>query len=75
MRDEDSRDIHDTLLKHEFELNNLKGVADLHKSHLENIDLELQNVKIELVKLNSTVEHLANALEKQNEIMERNLKK
>ena len=75
MRDEDSRQIHDTLLKHEFELNNLKSVADLHKSHLENIDLELQNVKIELVKLNSTVEHLAKALEKQNEIMERSLKK
>ena len=69
LRDNDSQEVHDTLLKHGFEITNLKGIVDLHKDKLESIDEQLSIVNQELCKLNLQVEHLANALEKQNEIM------
>jgi len=68
-RDDDSQQVHDTLLKHGFEITNLKGIVDLHKDKLESIDKQLGIVNQELCKLNLQVEHLATALEKQNEIM------
>ena len=64
-----SQQVHDTLLKHGFEITNLKGIVDLHKDKLESIDKQLGIVNQELCKLNLQVEHLATALEKQNEIM------
>lgn len=73
-RDNDSQDIHDTLLKQSFEITNLKGIVDLHRDRLESIDKQLAIVNQELVKLNLQVEHLADALKEQNEIMKEQLK-
>lgn len=68
-RDNDSQAIHDDILKLKFDVTNLQGIVNLHKDKLESIDKQLGLVNQELVKLNIQVEHLANALEKQNEIM------
>lgn len=68
-RDADSQAIHDDILKLKFDVTNLKGIVNLHKDKLDSIDSQLGLVNQELVKLNIQVEHLANALEKQNEIM------
>lgn len=68
-RDSDSQVIHDDILKLKFDVTNLQGIVNLHKDKLESIDKQLGLVNQELVKLNIQVEHLASALEKQNEIM------
>lgn len=68
-RDADSQAIHDDMLKMKFEITALQGIVNLHRDKLESIDKQLVLVNQELVKLNIQVEHLANALEKQNEIM------
>lgn len=68
-RDSDSQTIHDDILKLKFDVTNLQGIVNLHKDKLESIDKQLGLVNQELVKLNIQVEHLATALEKQNEIM------
>lgn len=68
-RDVDSQAIHDDILKLKFDVTNLQGIVNLHKDKLESIDKRLSLVNQELVKLNIQVEHLATALEKQNEIM------
>ena len=74
-RDDDSQEIHDTLLKHSFELSNLKGIIDLHNDKLESIDKQLSIVNQELVKLNIQVENLTSALKEQNQIMLQQIKK
>lgn len=74
-RDDDSQEIHDTLLKHSFELANLKGTIDLHNDKLESIDKQLSIVNQELVKLNIQVENLASALKEQNQIIMQQMKK
>ena len=68
-RDNDSQAIHDDILRLKFDVTNLQGIVNLHKDKLESIDKQLGLVNQELVKLNIQVEHLATALEKQNEIM------
>lgn len=68
-RDSDSQAIHDDILKLKFDVTNLQEIVNLHKDKLESIDKQLGLVNQELVKLNIQVEHLATALEKQNEIM------
>lgn len=68
-RDSDSQDIHDKLLTHDFKLAELAGIVELHRDKLDSIDKQLTIVNTELVKLNVQVEHLAKALERQNEIM------
>lgn len=74
-RDKDSQDIHDKLLTHDFKISELQGIVNLHRDKLDSIDKQLGIVNQELVKLNIQVEHLANALEKQNEIMLQQIKK
>lgn len=74
-RDADSQAIHDDILKLKFDVTNLQGIVNLHKDKLESIDKQLGLVNQELVKLNIQVEHLASALEKQNEIMLAQMKK
>ena len=74
-RNADSQAIHDDILKLKFDVTNLQGIVNLHKDKLESIDKQLGLVNQELVKLNIQVEHLANALEKQNEIMMEQMKK
>jgi len=73
-RDKDSETIHDQLLRHEFKLTELSGIVNLHRDKLDSIDKQLSIVNQELVKLNVQVEHLAAALEKQNEIMMKQIK-
>lgn len=68
-RDTDSQEIHDKLLTHDFKLAELAGIVELHRDKLDSIDKQLTIVNTELVKLNVQVEHLAKALERQNEIM------
>lgn len=68
-RDADSQQIHDDILKMKFEITELQGIVNLHRDKLDSIDKQLVLVNQELVKLNIQVEHLASALEKQNEIM------
>lgn len=68
-RDSDSQEIHDKLLTHDFKLTELAGIVELHRDKLDSIDKQLTIVNTELVKLNVQVEHLAKALERQNEIM------
>ena len=70
-RDADSQNLHDDILKMKFEITELQGIVNLHRDKLESIDKQLALVNQELVKLNIQVEHLASALEKQNEIMMR----
>ena len=74
-RDRDSQVIHDKLLTHDFKISELQGIVNLHRDKLDSIDKQLGIVNQELVKLNIQVEHLTNALEKQNEIMMQQLKK
>lgn len=68
-RDNDSQNLHDDILKMKFEITELQGIVNLHRDKLDSIDKQLVLVNQELVKLNIQVEHLASALEKQNEIM------
>lgn len=74
-RDNDSQNIHDDLLKLKFDVANLQGIVELHRDKLDSIDKQLSIVNQELVKLNIQVEQLTKALEHQNEIMMRQLKK
>lgn len=73
-RDSDSQAIHDDILKLKFDVTNLQGIVNLHKDKLDSIDSQLGLVNQELVKLNIQIEHLAKALEKQNEIMMEQIK-
>ena len=74
-RDADSQALHDDMLKMKFDITSLQGIVSLHKDKLESIDKQLSLVNQELVKLNIQVEHLASALEKQNDIMMKQLDK
>ena len=69
IRDKDSQDVHDTLLKHEFRITELKDIVNLHKDKLNSIDAQLSIINSELVKLNVQVESLTNTLKEQNQIM------
>lgn len=73
-RDNDSQEIHDKLLTHDFKISNLQGIVDLHRDKLDSIDKQLSIVNQELVKLNLSVEHLSAALKEQNEIMRESLR-
>lgn len=73
-RDTDSQEVHDDILKLKFDVTNLQGIVNLHRDRLESIDKQLSLVNQELVKLNIQVEHLADALKEQNEIMKEQLK-
>lgn len=75
LRDTDSQNLHDDVLKLKFDVSNLNGIVDLHKNKLESIDQQLAIVNQELVKLNVQVEHLVTALEQQNQIMMKSLNK
>ena len=74
-RDNDSQDIHDKILKLEFKTAELGGIVNLHRDKLDQIEKQLTIVNQELVKLNVQVEHLADALKEQNEIMRQQLSK
>lgn len=72
-RDNDSQTLHDDVLKLKFDVSNLSGIVDLHKTKLESIDQQVSIINQELVKLNLQVEHLVETLNQQNQIMMRQL--
>ena len=74
-RDADSQALHDDMLKMKFDITSLQGIVNLHRDKLDSIDKQLTIVNQELVKLNVQVEHLADALKEQNEIMRQQLSK
>lgn len=73
-RDADSQALHDDMLKMKFDITSLQGIVNLHRDKLDSIDKQLTIVNQELVKLNVQVEHLAEALKEQNEIMKEQLR-
>lgn len=73
-RDADSQALHDDMLKMKFDITSLQGIVNLHRDKLDSIDKQLTIVNQELVKLNVQVEHLADALKEQNEIMKEQLR-
>lgn len=70
-RDDDSKKMHDDLLKLQFKVSELDGIVVLHRDKLDSIEKQLTSVNVELVKLNVQVEGLVKALERQNSIMEK----
>lgn len=63
-RDEDSKKIHDELLKHSFEINNLKN-ADVHKDTLlDDIRSQISTMNVEIAKLAVSIDNLTKLLEK-----------
>lgn len=70
-RDDDSKKMHDDLLKLQFKVSELDGIVVLHRDKLDSIEKQLTSVNVELVKLNVQVEGLVKALERQNNIMEK----
>ena len=55
-RDEDSMKIHDTLLKHSFEITNLKGTSIHHDELLEDLAKQLAILNTNVVKLQVTID-------------------
>lgn len=70
-RDDDSKKMHDEILKLQFKVSELDGIVVLHRDKLDSIEKQLTSVNVELVKLNVQVEGLVKALERQNSIMEK----
>jgi hypothetical protein len=56
MRDSDSQNIHDTLLKHTFELAALKGQAGHHEELLEDLTKQVSILNTNIVKLQVTID-------------------
>ena len=54
-RDKDSLDIHDSILKLQFEMSNLKGITDLHRETLEDLRKQMCIVVKELAELNCSI--------------------
>lgn len=52
IRDEEFMRIHDQLLKHTFEIDGLKGVSDLHRQVLDDLQKQMSIVVKELAELN-----------------------
>lgn len=55
IRDKDSQDMHDSLLKLQFEMVNLKGITDLHRETLEDLRKQMCIVVKELAELNCSI--------------------
>lgn len=56
-RDTDSQEIHDMLLKHTFEISNLKGQQDHHTELLEDLTKQLALLNTNVVKLQVTIDN------------------
>lgn len=63
-RDDDSRKIHDELLKHSFEITALKGIVVEHKETLTDLREQIQILNTNIVKLTIIVEQMTSKLEK-----------
>lgn len=54
-RDEDSQKMHDDVLRLQFEMTSMKGVTDLHRETLRDLQKQMQIVVKELVELNCSI--------------------
>lgn len=54
-RDLDSQKMHDDILKLQFEMTSIKGVVDLHRETLSDLQKQMQIVVKELVELNCSI--------------------
>ena len=54
-RDLDSQKMHDDILKLQFEMTSIKGVVDLHRETLSDLQKQMQLVVKELVELNCSI--------------------
>lgn len=63
-RDADSQDLHDKILKMEFDVANMKGEVGHHKDVLEDLRNQVNLLNINIVKLTVSLESLVNNLEK-----------
>lgn len=57
-RDKDSMEIHDKLLKHEFELANLKGIVTEHKTVLDDLRDQMNQLNVNIVELTVVVKEM-----------------
>lgn len=58
LRDEEFMKIHDQLLKQSFEIDSLKGVADLHRQVMDDLQKQMSIIVKELAELNVNVKIL-----------------
>lgn len=65
-RDLDSQNMHDTLLKHSFEISALKDVTSLHAVKLEDLTQQLQTLNINIVDLTATMKEFKQHMENMN---------
>ena len=54
-RDLDSQKMHDDILRLQFEMTSVKGVIDLHRETLSDLQKQMQIVVKELVELNCSI--------------------
>jgi len=62
-RDKDSQDIHDKIMKHEFEISNLKGEQTHNKQIQEDLQKQITILSESVCKLSVSVEHFSKAVE------------
>lgn len=68
-RDKDSLEIHDKLIDHDYRIKGVETVVEMHKEQLSSINSTVHDMQLELVKLNTQVGSLVNALEAQNKLI------
>lgn len=57
-RDRDSQEIHDTLLRHTFQIDELKGHSVHHEQVLDDVNKQLSLLNTNIVKLQVTIENM-----------------
>ena len=62
LRDKDSLEIHDTLLKQSFEIANLKGRIELHDTLLSDINKQINILNTNLAILTEKIDNLTNVI-------------
>lgn len=59
VRDKDSQEIHDTLLRHTFQIDELKGHSVHHEQVLDDVNKQLSLLNTNIVKLQVTIENMS----------------
>lgn len=58
IRDKDSQEIHDTLLRHTFQIDELKGHSVHHEQVLDDLNKQMGLLNTNIVKLQVTIENM-----------------
>ncbi len=61
-RDSDSQEVHDTLMRHTFDISNLKGRIELHDTVLTDINKQINILNTNLAILTEKIDNLTNTL-------------